>query len=107
MRVDKHTLTNIDAVQCKSLSIDLTADFDNYSLSGFVEYTSNLLIDTNEFILDTKALKIEKVTIDGNDCPFNLNKEKEAFGSSLHIILPSSKCKKKRIRYKDFLLDNY
>ena len=94
MRVDKHTLSNIDAVQCISLSIDLSADFDNHRLSGFVEYSSKLLTDTNEFILDTKALTIEKVTIDGNDCTFSLSKDVEVFGSSLHIMLPSFKCTK-------------
>jgi leukotriene-A4 hydrolase len=90
VRADKHTLANIDAIECSSIDLQLTADFDRQVLHGYVEIEAKVLKPhTTEFILDTRALFIRKATIDNVEV---LKKQIDhpIFGTALHLALPST-----------------
>ncbi|OQR97392.1 leukotriene A4 hydrolase [Thraustotheca clavata] len=88
-RVDKHTLANLSAIAVHSLDLHLTADFDRSALHGYVDIEAEVLEETNEVILDTRALYIKSATIDGVP---TLKKQidDEVFGTALHLALPEA-----------------
>ena len=92
---DASTLANVDAFVAKHLVLDLTADFAAKTLSG----TAELRFDrrdpkASEVVLDTRDLTIQKVeAATGTDAwmetTHRLDAATPAFGSALHIAMPS------------------
>ncbi|RHY08670.1 hypothetical protein DYB36_003259 [Aphanomyces astaci] len=87
--VDKHSLANIAAIKSTHVAFELTADFDRHVLHGFVEITATVVAATTEFVLDTRALYIQKATIDGEHV-LTTQVEDAVFGTALHLPLPES-----------------
>ncbi|OBP15032.1 aminopeptidase [Rheinheimera sp. SA_1] len=60
--VDHHSFANIAEVYTNKLSLDLTVDFEQQQLHGFAEHTlTRKDPKSNQLILDSRALVIEKV----------------------------------------------
>lgn len=59
---DTHSFANIEQIQTRTLSLDVTVDFEKQQLSGFVEHELDRKDPkATQFILDSRALVIEKV----------------------------------------------
>ncbi|CAK4666458.1 hypothetical protein AeMF1_000148 [Aphanomyces euteiches] len=86
-RKDKHSLANVDAVHVSKLSLNVSVDFDRRAIHGYVEFDATLLNTTSTFILDTRALTVERATIDDSDVTFHLVDD-AIFGTALHVALP-------------------
>ena len=89
--VDYHSFSNPDEIRVTHLALDLSANFDTQQLSGSatlkVERTAP---QHNELILDTRALKIETVTVNGEAVPFTLGETDVDLGTPLSISLPEN-----------------
>ena len=92
---DASTLANVDAFVAKHLVLDLTADFTAKTLSG----TAELRFDrrnpnASDLVLDTRDLTIQKVEVATGSGAWTatthrLDAATPAFGSALHIAMPS------------------
>ncbi|CAK4411901.1 unnamed protein product [Aphanomyces euteiches] len=87
VRVDKHSLANIEAIVSTSIELHLSADFDRHVLHGYVDIAAKVLAATTEFVLDTRALFIQKATINGEHV-LTTQVEDKTFGTALHLPLP-------------------
>lgn len=101
---DLHTFSNPGEVQVRHLSLDLTADFENKQLFGTATLEFSRLRGGRPMILDTRALRIEKVEVsaDGHgfrETEFRLGEEDPILGAPLEIELPLSSGYV-RIRYR-------
>lgn len=59
-------------IRTSHLALDLEVDFDALRLRGSATHTIINLHDTRRFIVDTRGLEIEAVTIDGNPTEWSL-----------------------------------
>ena len=89
--VDYHSFSNPDEVRVTHLALALSANFDTQQLSG----SATLKVERtdpkyNELILDTRALKIETVTVNGEAVPFTLGETDVDLGTPLSISLPEN-----------------
>ncbi len=90
--VDPHSYANFDRVKIGHLDLNLTVDFEQSSLIGSVTLSFERL-DPNarELILDTRDLKIKRVTTDtGKTLNYQLSKSDPNMGSAMTIKLPKS-----------------
>ena len=87
-RVDHCTRSNVEEVVLTHLSLTLDVDFERKILSGCAAWTAEVLAPTAKLILDTKALAVERVTVDGQPAEFALGEAHEAFGAPLTVNLP-------------------
>jgi len=92
---DLHSYSNPAEVEVRHLAIDLTADFDNKELSGWATLEFSRLRGSRPMILDTRALRIEKVEVsaDGHgfhETKFRLGETDPILGTPLEIELPLS-----------------
>lgn len=91
---DPHSYSNFDEVIIKHIDFDLTVDFDKKQISGKASYKIENLKNSDELILDTRNLSIEKVTLNENETPaeFILSNPDSIFGQALKInITPETK----------------
>lgn len=101
---DPHSFANLQDVRTKHLSLDLTVDFTRKQLSGYAEHQLEWLNpNATRFIVDTRALVIEKVqgqALDGNwvDIKYVLGITDAIKGQPLTMQL-TSKIKTIRIFY--------
>ncbi|KAF0692479.1 Aste57867_16449 [Aphanomyces stellatus] len=87
---DKHSLANIAVIKSTAIDLQLTADFDRHVFHGYVDITATVIgAGATEFVLDTRALYIQKATIDGEHV-LTTQKEDEVFGTALHLPLPAA-----------------
>ncbi len=92
---DLHTYSNPAEVEVRHLALDLTADFEKKELSGSATLEFFRLRGGRPMILDTRALRIEKVEIsaDGHgfqETEFRLGENDPILGAPLEIDLPMS-----------------
>jgi len=87
-RVDHCTRSNVEEVVLTHLSLTLDVDFERKVLAGCAAWTATLLAPTAKLILDTKALAVERVTVDDQPAKFVLGEAHEAFGMALTVSLP-------------------
>jgi leukotriene-A4 hydrolase len=91
-RVDRTTLSNCEEVRWQSLHLELAVDFDASTLTGTASMEVEVLkAGSNEFVLDTKDLKIQSVKVDGTDSEWEVDDTVGPFGQPLRIPVPSSK----------------
>ncbi|MFC3034482.1 M1 family metallopeptidase [Pseudoalteromonas fenneropenaei] len=65
---DKHTYANLNEVVSTHLYLDLTVDFEDKELQGFVEHTLSWQNkNARTLVLDTRDLAIDKVMYEGQD----------------------------------------
>ena len=92
--MDPCSFSNSDVFVTKSIHFDWSIDFEQKQITGAVSLTCALLKDSpSEFILDTRALSIQSVTVGGEKCEFKYGsrgKKCEALGLPLHVLLPTS-----------------
>lgn len=102
---DPHSYANENEVRVRGLHLDLKADFDQRSLSGFAELTLNWVDQQARTIdLDTRDLAIARVHYQDArggwiNVPFRLDKAEPGKGQALHITLPQQAARM-RIYYR-------
>ena len=92
--IDLHSNANYADVIVKHINLDLTVDFDNKLLSGSAALEIENKTGTNKLILDTRKLRIQKVTLGPNhtETEFSLRPTQPFLGEALTItILPGTK----------------
>ncbi len=94
-----HSFGNSHEVLPQSLHLDLNADFEKQIIQGFAEWDIKPNELAKQVIFDTKELKIEKVSVDGEEVEFKKGKELEIFGAPLLIPIDKN-TKKVRIYYE-------
>ena len=89
--VDYHSFANPNEIRVTHLSLNLTANFETKQLVGDVTLdVKREKPDNNTLVLDTRALDIQSVTVDGESVPFEMGEVDPDLGTSLTITLPSS-----------------
>ncbi|WP_334019227.1 M1 family metallopeptidase [Alteromonas sp. S015] len=89
--VDYHSFANPNEVRVTHLSLNLTANFETKQLVG--EVTLDVKRETpnnNTLVLDTRALDIQSVTVNGESVPFEMGETDPDLGTPLTITLPST-----------------
>lgn len=87
--VDYHSFSNPDEIRVTHLDLDLTANFESKQLVGEVTLTvERVKPDSNQLILDTRALDIANVTVNGEAIDFELGEKDPDLGTPLSINLP-------------------
>ena len=85
---DPHSFSKPDEAIVKHLHLDLTVNFDERILSGSATLDVELKNNATQLILDTRDLKIDKVTFeDGTEAKFKLGEIDKYLGQSLTIFL--------------------
>ncbi|XP_041110721.1 leukotriene A-4 hydrolase-like [Polyodon spathula] len=86
---DPSSLASFSKCITKHLNLRFHVDFDSHAIKGNVALTIEALEDKlSSLILDTKDLKINKVTANGQDAKFTLGTAHSFRGSPLEITLP-------------------
>jgi len=85
------SLSNFQDAQAVHVSLALRVDFDTKVLSG----TATLSVvarkeGVSELVLDTSAIQIDAVRIDGDAVDFQFGEKHAAFGTPLQVSLPSN-----------------
>ena len=89
--VDYHSFANPNEVRVTHLSLDLTANFESKQLIGSVTLDIERAKPENDtLVLDTRGLDIQRVTVDGEDVPFDMGETDPDLGTPLSITLPSA-----------------
>lgn len=88
--VDYHSFANPNEVRVTHLSLNLTANFETKQLIGDVTLdVKRTKPENNTLVLDTRALEIKNVTVDGEGVPFEMGETDADLGTPLTITLPS------------------
>ena len=98
-RKDVHSFAQPEMAKTKHLDLNLTADFEKKTLTGFASFDiENHQAD--KIIFDTRNLNIEKVTLDDSETSttFKIGEEKEFLGKPLEVVI-SPTTKKVKIYY--------
>ncbi|MGH0148532.1 UNVERIFIED_CONTAM: hypothetical protein FKN15_024224 [Acipenser sinensis] len=86
---DPSSLASFSKCITKHLNLRFHVDFDRHVIKGNVALTIEAMEDKfSSMILDTKDLKINKVTANGQDAKFTLGTAHRFNGSPLEITLP-------------------
>ena len=89
--VDYHSFANPSEVKVTHLSLNLTADFENKQLVGDVTLdVKRIKPEINTLVLDTRALDIKSVTVEGESVPFEMGEADADLGTPLTITLPGA-----------------
>ncbi|MEC9061218.1 MAG: M1 family metallopeptidase [Pseudomonadota bacterium] len=89
--VDYHSFANPNEIRVTHLSLDLTANFESKQLVGEVTLdVERTKPENNTLVLDTRALEIERVSVEGESVPFEMGETDPDLGSPLTITLPSA-----------------
>ena len=89
--VDYHSFANPNEVRVTHLSLDLTANFESKQLIGSVTLDIERAKPENDtLVLDTRGLDIQRVSVDGEDVPFDMRETDPDLGTPLSITLPSA-----------------
>ncbi len=91
---DPHSFSNPAEVVVRSISLDLTADFEKRTLSGSATLHVENLAHATRLVLDTRDLDIRSVTLGDASSPakYTLGEEKVPLGRPLTVeILPDTK----------------
>ncbi|WP_419227354.1 M1 family metallopeptidase [Alteromonas marina] len=89
--IDYHSFANPNEVRVTHLSLDLTANFESKQLIGSVTLDIERAKPENDtLVLDTRGLDIQRVSVDGEDVPFDMGETDPDLGTPLSITLPSA-----------------
>ena len=95
---DHHSFAKPEEAVITHLSLDLTADFSNKTLSGTATYGIKVAPGATNIYLDTRDLDIISVAVDDVNAAFTLGDVTEWLGQSLSVPVTSEN-KKLTIRY--------
>lgn len=93
MGVDRTTFSNGDKIPIQHMSLNLFADFDKFKLTGSVVLEAIATESTEQIILDTRKLNIQKVFLIEKtkfvELDFKLEEHDPVFGMSFfhHSLL--------------------
>jgi len=89
---DHHTWSNYDQVVTQHLDLDLNVDFARKTIAGKAVLHLKKLKPTDSLVLDTRDLKIVKVTAGTDEHPltWKLGSKNNYMGTALHIQLPEA-----------------
>ncbi|OCH94213.1 metalloprotease [Obba rivulosa] len=91
MSLDQATQANYDEIASEHVDFDWTVDYAQQIVHGSATHTLVARKDgVREVVLDTNALEIEKVAVEGSPVAFVLGPRHEVMGSALRIGLPPS-----------------
>ena len=86
---DYHSFSNPDQIKVTHLDLDLTADFEQSVLQGQATLTvDRIQPDAKTLVLDTRELRIDKVTVEGEPVDYQLKAADPDLGAALEITLP-------------------
>ena len=89
--VDYHSFANPNEIRVTHLSLDLTANFESKQLVGEVTLdVERRKPENNTLVLDTRALEIQRVSVEGESVPFEMGETDPDLGTPLTITLPSA-----------------
>src|SRR6188474_567859 len=88
--MDHHSYARPDEAVVNHLSLDLTANFPEKKMYGTASYDITVYEGADSIYLDTKALDIQKVSVDGNDVSFTVGTSNEWLGEPLAIPVSST-----------------
>jgi len=89
--VDYHSFANPNEIRVTHLSLDLTANFESKQLVGEVTLdVERTKPENNTLVLDTRALEIQRVSVEGESVPFEMGETDSDLGTPLTITLPSA-----------------
>ena len=89
--VDYHSFANPNEIRVTHLSLDLTANFESKQLVGEVTLdVERTKPENNTLVLDTRALEIQRVSVEGESVPFEMGETDPDLGTPLSITLPSA-----------------
>ncbi|GFD78077.1 cold-active zinc metallopeptidase M1 family protein [Tenacibaculum sp. KUL118] len=89
--VDYHSFANPNEVRVTHLSLNLTANFETKQLVGDVTLNvERAKPGNNTLVLDTRALNIQSVSVEGESVPFEMGQTDPDLGTPLTITLPSA-----------------
>lgn len=87
-----HSYANLQDIRTTHLHLNLTANFENQTLSGSVVHDVENITGTDLMIFDVKNLDIQKVEIDGEPTTFEIKGDDELLGSGLEVaVKPETK----------------
>ncbi|MGS2721855.1 M1 family metallopeptidase [Paraglaciecola aestuariivivens] len=88
---DYHSFANPESIKVTHLDLDLSVDFEQKILKGWVELALDKVNpDASELVLDTRDLKIIEVTALDQAIPFTLAKADSFLGAALTIEVPKN-----------------
>lgn len=86
---DYHSFSNPEEIKVTHLDLDLTADFDTKQLVGSVTLDFERINPTADtLVVDTRALKVQSITVKGEPATFEFGPKDENLGTALHIDIP-------------------
>ena len=89
--VDYHSFANPNEIRVTHLSLDLTTNFESKQLVGEVTLdVERTKPENNTLVLDTRALEIQRVSVEGESVPFEMGETDPDLGTPLTITLPSA-----------------
>jgi leukotriene A-4 hydrolase/aminopeptidase len=89
--VDYHSYANSEQVKVTHLDLDLTVNFEEKVLSGYVDISySKLDPKAEEIVLDTRDIAIQSVASANQELAYILAEADANLGSALHIELPET-----------------
>lgn len=92
---DPCTFSNYGVWRTRHTTADLKIDFENKRLKGLVNLRLESQTDkeSKEVILDTRHLNIASISVNSSESKWELKEYSKAFGTPLHISLPSGVAK--------------
>ncbi|KAH8101514.1 peptidase family M1-domain-containing protein [Cristinia sonorae] len=94
MADDNTSQGNFHQITSTHLEIEWSIDFEAKLIAGSAKHTVVANVhDVSEFILDTSALEIHAVEVNGEPAKYTLGDKHEVMGSALTITLPSALAK--------------
>ncbi len=92
-KIDNQSYSNCDEVHSTHLSIDLTVNFEEKKLTGFVKHDIENIAGTTTMIFDVNQLSIDKVVLDDNEpTQFVIGDYDEVKGSPMEVtVKPETK----------------
>lgn len=86
---DYHSFSNPEEVKVTHLVLDLSVDFEQKILSGWVKLDyKKVMSSATNLVLDTRDLSIKNVRANGKDLPYVLSSQDSFLGAALTIELP-------------------
>lgn len=89
--VDIHSFSRPNEVKVTHIDLDVSVDFSKKEIAGTAALHIENISGSNELILDTRDLTIEKVVLDdqGSETTFVLGEEQPFMGQPLNIVIQS------------------
>ena len=89
-RHDPHSFSNPDQGRIKHITFDLEVSFDTRTLRGTARYLLRKP-EPGSLFFDTKGLRIEQITADGQPLEWSIDMEDRIRGERLHIKNPNAR----------------